>query len=302
MKRIKTGILPALCLGLLLSIPAFGAKQETVSKTFPMKKNIRLKLALGNCTIEKSSDNQIHVRLNYDYEKGTFEPVFKETDNALVLEEKFSGQNHHGSSDWTVAVPGEADIEISSGTGDITIKDVAAEIEANSGTGDIELTSTKGKYDLNSGTGRVTAENAEGKFKLNSGTGKVIVRNCSGDFDANSGTGTVEASRIKLDNEGKFNSGTGEVEVDAPQGKEFDLHISSGTNDAILDMKGEPLQGYFEFTAHARIGQIVSPEKFDNEGEYSENSSDYLKKSFTRGKDTPRYYISTGTGKAILKK
>jgi len=91
------------------------------------------------------------------------------------------------------------------------------------------------------------------------------------------------------------------VEVSRPQGEDFDLSVSSGTNDATLDMDGLPIEGYYEFSASARSGDIDCPIDFDREEEYDEGD-DNVRKSFTRGKKTPRYYISTGTGTAELKR
>ena len=85
-----------------------------------------------------------------------------------------------------------------------------------------------------------------------------------------------------------------------PIGEDFDLSINSGTGDAVLDMDGQPIKGYFEFTVNARRGKIDSPIEFDNEEEYDEGDEDYVRKYFTKGGKTPRYFISTGTGTAEL--
>ena len=84
-------------------------------------------------------------------------------------------------------------------------------------------------------------------------------------------------------------------------GDDFDLRLNSGTGDAVLDMKKQPLAGYFEFRAHARRGEIECPEKFDTEEKGGSDNDEYVLKSFTRGKKSPRYFISTGTGTAELK-
>ena len=67
-------------------------------------------------------------------------------------------------------------------------------------------------------------------------------------------------------------------------------------------MKGQELKGYFEFQIQEGSGKIRCPEKFDNEEEYQKGNRTYLKKSFTRGDANSRYYISSGTGDAELKK
>jgi hypothetical protein len=302
MRITKIVILAILFFILFLSMNLLAAPEKEIQKTFPQKEEIRLKFALGDCRIEKSSDNQIHVHLVYSYEDSeAFEPRLEERARTLYLEEKFHRNNPQGYSRWTVAVPDNTEISFNSGTGNLMISGSNAKIEGNTGTGDIQADNAKGKFKLNSGTGSVDVRGSEGEFKLNSGTGRVKVEDSKGNFKANSGTGDVEAHGLTIEFEGDFNSGTGDVEVSFPKGEDFDLNASSGTGDAVVDMQGNPIQGYFEFSAQAKRGRIVSPVKFDKEEEYMEGDHKYLMKSFTKGKKSPRVYIKTGTGTAKLK-
>jgi hypothetical protein len=301
--RLLVGVV--LVLGLGFSMSLFGQAEEIIEKTFPKKDEVKFKLALGEANITKSTDDKIHVRLEYTYDKDRFEAKFIEKEKSLILEEKFHGNghnNHGGEGIWNVSIPGGVEIEFNSGTGGLTLEGVDVEVDGNSGTGSIEVRDAKGEFKLNSGTGDVEAAGSTGDFDLNSGTGNVVVMECKGDFEGNSGTGDVEASDITIETTANFNSGTGDAEVVSPNGADYDLTVSSGTGDALLDFSGKPLQGRFEFTCHARRGRIVCPEKFDSEEKYEEGDQTYLKKTFTRGKDSPQYFISTGTGKAELKK
>ena len=108
------------------------------------------------------------------------------------------------------------------------------------GKRDIDLRNVKGKYDLSTGTGYVDLIESQGDFDLSSGTGNVKIKNCEGDFDASSGTGNVSAEGLTIDYEGDFSSGTGDVEVEFPQGTDFELTVASGTDDAVLDMNLQP--------------------------------------------------------------
>jgi hypothetical protein len=302
MRITKTAVFLASLLVLFLSVSLLAAPEKEIQKTFAPKEELKLKFALGDCRIEKSSDGQIHVHLVYSYEDSeAFEPRLEERARAIYLEEKFHRNNPQGYSKWTVAVPDNTEINFNSGTGDLTISGSTAKIDGNTGTGDIQADNTKGKFKLNSGTGDVDVHGSEGEFKLNSGTGRVRIENSNGNFNANSGTGDVKAHGLTIEYEGNFNSGTGDVEVSFPKGEDFDLTASSGTGDAVVNMQGQPIQGYFEFTAQARRGRIVSPVKFDKEEEYMERDNKYLLKSFTKGKKSPRVYIKTGTGTAKLK-
>jgi len=105
-------------------------------------------------------------------------------------------------------------------------------------------------------------------------------------------------SKININNEAEFNSGTGDAEVTDPTGEDFDLSINSGTGDATLKLDGTPLEGYFEFSTTS--GNIKCSVDFDEETEYSEGYDKSIRKSFTKGKKIPRYFISSGSGTAEL--
>lgn len=276
--------------------------EEKVEQIFKAKSGVKIKLVLGDCHIKGSMDKQIHVNVIHSYDRDEFEVVFREKETSLLIQEKFHEHNPSGSSAWTIELPPDIEIDFESATGSLIISGWQGEIEGNTGTGDIEVNNTKGKLKLNTGTGSIEVHDAQGEFDLNSGTGNVKLETSSGNFEANSGTGSVSAVSLTFSDEGNFNSGTGTCRVVKPQGADFELSISSGTSDALLDLQGMPLEGYFEFTAHARRGSIECPVKFDEENDYEEGDGHYYRKSFTRGKKSPRYYISTGTGTAELKK
>jgi len=305
MKKTKTVVLSVVFLCLLVSTALFSATEETLDKSFEAKDEVRFKLVLGDCQLKKSTDGRIHVNLVYSYKAEIkFEPIMEIKGSRLILEEKYRGKskNNNGYSKWTVAVPDEIEIDFESATGSLNVDGLNLEIEGSTGTGEIELSNVKGEFDVSSGTGNVDVKGSEGEFEVSSGTGNVDINNSKGNFEASSGTGNVRADGITLDDEGNFSSGTGDAEVVYPEGTDFELNVSSGTNDAELNMKGKPIEGYFEFKCHARRGRIDSPIKFDEEKEYEEGDQKYLQKSFTKGNKSIRVYISTGTGKAKLKK
>ena len=279
----------------------FAQGKKEINKTFDPKEEVEIELVLGDCLIKASTDNKIHVKLVYSYDDDYFEAVFREKSNTISIREKFHGENGGGYARWTIMVPDDLVVEFESATGSLNLEGVTGKFEGSSGTGSIEVLEAKGEFELNSGTGSVSVENSEGEFDLNSGTGPVKIEDRKGEFDANSCTGRVRAHNIVIEVEGEFNSGTGDVEVSRPQGEDFDLSLNSGTNDATLVMDGLPIEGYYEFTASARSGDIDSPIDFDREDEY-EDDGDTMRKSFTRVKNSPRYYISTGTGTAELKR
>ncbi len=286
----------------ILFISLFAQGKKEIEKTFDPKELVKIKLVLGDCIIKISPDKNIHVQLVHSYDEDYFEAKFKEKSSSIVIQEKFHGNNGDGYSRWMISIPEKTEIEFESATGDLTLESVKGEFDGNTGTGNIEVRDAEGEFDLNTGTGNILVESSKGEFDVNSGTGRVKIEDCEGEFDANSGTGRVRAHNIIIETEGEFNSGTGDVEVSHPQGEDFDLSVSSGTDDATLIMDGVPIKGYYEFSANARRGSIECPVDFDEEEEFSEGDNRQVRKSFTKGKKRPRYFISTGTGKAELKR
>ncbi len=301
MKKTKAILSVLIFLSLLMSTGLFAAQEEKIEKTFDKKDEVRFKLVLGDCQLEKSSDGRIHVHLVYSYgPKMNYVPKLEERGDTLYLEEKIREKNPRGYSRWTVAIPDETEIDFSSASGNLFIEDLDLKIDGYTGTGEIDLKKVRGKFDLISGTGRVKVSDSEGNFEVRSGTGRVIIENCRGNFDASSGTSDVRAEGLTIEYEGDFDSGTGDVEVAFPDGTDFELTLDSGTNDAVLDMKGRSIEGYFELECQAKRGRIISPVKFDDEEEYGDDDQKYFRKSFTKGNGTPKVYIRTGTGKAKL--
>ena len=301
MKTRKSRVIICMFLSIILGGQLFAQKGKLFKESYEAKEKIKIKLVLGDCLIKKSTDVKIIVTVNYTYDDENYEIRVREKDKSLTVQEKFYGEDAQGDSEWTIYIPENVRVDFGTATGDLTIEDASIEIDGNSGTGDINVSGSAGKFELNSGTGDVYVEGSDGEFDLNSGTGRVQIKNCSGEFEINSGTGDVQGIGLAIEDEADFNSGTGDAEVVDPKGENFDLSINSGTGDATLILNNTPLEGYFEFKTTSARGDIKCPIDFDEENEYSNDYNSYVRKSFTRGKKTPRYFISTGSGTAELK-
>jgi hypothetical protein len=301
MKRRHIGVI--LLAAFFLAAGLVTGKEKTIEKNFSDVKSIKMKLILGSSTLLKGPDKTVQVRVDYTYEDDEYEAVLRQKNSKLDLRELFhDGKTGGEYSKWTVRIPEGVDVDFNSATGDLTLTGVSGKIEGSSGTGDITITGSSGDFEISTGTGNVEVSGSKGEFDLSSGTGSVEIETSTGNFDISSGTGDVKGTDLTLDFEGDFSSGTGDAEVINPKGSGFDLSVSSGTDDATLDMNGAKLSGYFEMTANKRLGRIVSPVKFDKEEELDKGDNKSIRKSVTLGSDTPKYRISTGTGKAILKK
>lgn len=255
----------------------------------------------GDIFIEKSKDKEVSVKGKWDDDQIRVKVNYD--GKSLMITEKKRGSNVDGNaSEWVLTVPNGLDIEMNSGTGSLQISGVEADLDANTGTGDIDISDMEGRFDVNSGTGRLELENVKGKFDLNSGTSDVIVMNGEGKFDANSGTGDVKFKQVQPTGHSTLNSGTGDVKFIVSGKITGDLDINSGTGDAILDFDGQKIEGDFEMKCGIRSGRIVAPFKFDEERQVGERNNGHIEKIAKIGAADFDVEISTGTGKAEVRK
>ncbi len=319
MKR-TLGILVLVMIVCSLSSAAFAKKTKVIEKTFDRVESLRVETILGDCVIKQGSGDKISIRVEYTYDDDDFEAKFKERGSTLYVEEDLDGNNIKGESEWLIVVPEGIDIEFKSatgglkasglsgelearsGTGDFVISGFKGELDANSGTGDIIVSDASGEFEIRSGTGDVSIKDSGGSFEASSGTGDVKIARASGDFDANSGTGNVEAFDLSLEDYGEFTSGTGNAEIDLPEGKSYELEVRSGTGKATIECKGADLDAYVEMSAKKRSGKISSSFDFEDKEEFERNDDTYVRKWFTKGSGSRKIEISTGTGKAKIKK
>ncbi|MFP4547609.1 MAG: DUF4097 family beta strand repeat-containing protein [Fidelibacterota bacterium] len=299
MKRIITLIL------LLSTLFITSVVGKEISRVFPKKAELEIDCVLGSCEFQKSADNRIHITVDYSYKEDYFTPVFDEQEDKLVIEEDLHENGHdfnNQNSNWIIKVPDGMEIEFSTATGKLSIKDITAEFEGTCATGSIRILNANGEFEISSGTGNIELENCSGEFELNSGTGKVIAQGFKGELEASSGTGKVEIEELYIMDFAELNSGTGDVELIGFSGENFELELNSGTGDVELDMNGKKIQGHYTLSTIKHAGKIESDYKFDHIEEYNNGGEDRIRKSFSIGKADNTIEISSGTGNAVLKK
>jgi len=305
MKRKNIILLTAGLLLLAVTGSLLAGIDKKEEKTFTGITTIECEFALGNVEIVKSSDAKVHVEVNYTLDDKYFTPRFSASGKRLNLKEKYDNDyddEKDGDVSWILKVPDGVEIDFNTGVGDIKINGCDIEFEGNTGTGSISITNAKGEYDINTGTNDIIITDCEGEFSCNTGTGKVLIQGVKGEIKANSGTGKVKAENITIVFDGSFNSGIADVTIIGPKGDEFDLTVNSGLGDAVVDLNGMALDGYLEMKCNVRSGKIVAPVTFDTEEIYGKNRSKTLVKTYRDENMKRRFYISTGTGKAVLKK
>jgi hypothetical protein len=210
-------------------------------------------------------------------------------------------------------------LEAKTASGKIDLNNINGEVKAHTASGDIKAKGLMKKSSLSTASGGITAigckeeikastasgeieaENLEKKVELSAASGHINLKNAKGEFKLSCASGDVKAEGITIDGASKFATASGSVFVKLAKSAEFDIKLASASGDVKLDYNGNPVIGYFEFTADAEHGSISSPIKFDKEEKYYEHDREIMKKSFTKGKDKPVIKIGTASGEAALK-
>jgi DUF4097 and DUF4098 domain-containing protein YvlB len=321
---------------LLFMVNSVQAEKKEISKTFKKMDTVDIHTVSGDCIIRTEKSSEIKVQLVYDYSPGCFNPEFREEGSTLVLEEHFSG-SCSGSSVWKLVVPETTRIKFKSASGDFSADGLKADLSASTASGDFEIENISGNCSIRSASGDMDARNILGNFEVKTASGDfdieniegiIDIRTASGDIDAkelkgkdisikgassdielkdSSGTfsiktasGDVQVKDIVINGNSEFKTASGEVHVKLARSSEFNLTLATASGDAVLDYGGNPIFGYFEFTAKEDDGRIESPFKFDKEEAIYNYGQKYLKKSFTRKSGKPVILIKTASGKAAL--
>ena len=283
MKKYGISILVMIGVFLLLSADTFaGTKQESV-QTFENISRITISTVSGDCIINKGQGKQVTLEIANSYRpRDSFEPKIRTSGSTLRLSEEIYESNS-GSSTWTLTIPDGIQIDFTTASGDLSITGLQGVFSASTASGDVEI------------------EGCSGEFEFSTASGDITVSDCHGEFRLATASGNIDAAGVVLDNESSFATASGRVDVALAATAEYDLNVGTASGSAILDYGGNELRGMFELEAKVRSGRIKCPIDFDSEKTFSRNGQKYIRKTFTRGTDTPMITIGTASGRAELK-
>ena len=312
---------------------------EELNKTFTGIRSINIETTSGDCIIKAGTTNEVVVHMISEVvPQGAFRPEVRQSGDRLNIEEEWRGSSS-GRVKWTLTVPEEITIDFSTASGDLSVNIPKTYLEAKTASGDITVENTDGEMELKTASGEVSLEDVTGEtieiktasgevtlksvtgdIQISTASGDVTGRNLEGDIQIGTASGEIDLNGLKgslefscasgditlseviLERSASFSTASGDVKVSLAKSAAYDIKMSAASGDVRLDYNGNEITGYFEFTARKRSGTISSPFDFDNIEEFDKHGQTYELKSFTRAKDSPRIYLNTASGSAILKK
>jgi hypothetical protein len=185
-------------------------------------------------------------------------------------------------------------------------------IRCHGSSGDFKVTGFNGSFKAALGSGRFIFDNVDGNIEMSAAVLYGKIHNSKGSFSLSTAVGSIRATGLAITGNSSFSTAMGIMKISLARPPEADLSVASSLNKAQVSFNGHPVTGYFEFTAMADKGKIISPFKFDKEEtfmddikNYSDSTdfgkkSDYNRKSFIRGDSKPKITLKTVTGIAQL--
>lgn len=295
-------------------------EEKTIEKSFEGLDKIEADFASGDLTLVKGTSSSVKIKLVYTYDDDRFTAEFEQNGSKLEIEERFERGTNNGWGKWTITAPDGLDIEVNSGSGDISAQNIEVDIDSNSGSGDIDLSNVSGNLEINNGSGDVDVEDHKGEVSVNTGSGDVSLSDSNGevdinagsgdiklhsvsaDFSINTGSGDIEAELVTILGSSSFISGSGDTEVSLAKSLDYNISLNSGSGNAELDFNGFEISGEITMKANKKNGDIIAPFDFDKVEEEDHGNQTTIKKTVKIGSKDIRINVGTGSGNAVIKK
>lgn len=234
MKTLKNAFLVSLLL-LSFSVVSFAQTESSnkVAKIYQNVKVIEIDAKFASTVIIGSDRTDVDFVGEISGDNSDNDITIKHSLNGSTLSIEveddswfFSGNN---SCNLTLIVPKNIHLDIESGSGEITVRNINdQDADFSSGSGNLHLSELTGSGECTTGSGSIKLSSSNGKFECHSGSGDVRVDILNGEIEIGTGSGSIKLSKIK----GKVeaSSGSGSINISNSEGV-LNLSTASGSID-----------------------------------------------------------------------
>lgn len=200
----------------------------------------------------------------------------------------------HGSglevwADATVRVPRGKRIVVDHGVGRVVAADVDADVDLSTRSGSIDVRDARGSIVLDTGSGSVTAERVDGDLDVDTGSGRVSLADVRGGrVHVDTGSGAVEADHIGAD-EMLIDTGSGSVRLALDRMGPGRFVVDTGSGGIELAL---PADASAEVRADTGSGGI----RIDLPEGYRVHKQDRDEAELTVGEGAAEVVLDTGSG------
>ena len=196
MKAMKSKHLTAIAITLLLSAIISITAAQDQKKSFTVKSGDMLEVStrMGNITIDTWDKNEVNVVVKnvIDSEIALLTMV----QNGNKVEVIFEGEDSY-HIEFDISIPSKFDLELSTGGGNITLKnDLDGKIDASTAGGNISMKNIKGEADISTAGGNIKVGDINSKADISTAGGNIKVGDINSDADISTAGGDMKIGNI----------------------------------------------------------------------------------------------------------
>ena len=320
--RLIACLVPAILTGAACDIGiAAGGSETAFDRELAVSGPVQLEVQSGSGDIQvrTGNDGSVHVhgrvRASSNFlsfsggsvadriHKIETDPPIEQSGNTIVVGERDRIRGWDGISiSYEITVPATTRVKANSGSGDLTIGEIAGPVSVSTGSGDIRVSRIADAVQARSGSGGIEVDGAR-SIVANTGSGNVRASAVRGDVEARSGSGDISVAQEAA---GQVNIGTGsgdvtltgargavrahtssgDVTIEGVPAAEWEISASSG--DVRLRL---PAAAAFDLNAHTGSGHIDTSLPITTSGRVAKNEL----RGQVRG-GGPQVQVSTSSG------
>jgi DUF4097 and DUF4098 domain-containing protein YvlB len=141
------------------------------------------------------------------------------------------------SGSGEVRIEHAADVEVRTGSGDITVNAATGSFDSKSGSAEVSVGTINGNADIISGSGDVVMAEVLGTLKVKCGSGDVVLKSGGDGIDAMAGSGDLLIKRVDHGRV-KAKTGSGDITIGVATGTAAYLDIMTVTGDVESELDG----------------------------------------------------------------
>jgi hypothetical protein len=251
----------------LLAFPTLAAADNRWERTFPVTGGPALDLQADDASVHVAAWDRaaVEVRVTtHGWALGAPRGVSVEASQdgdriRCVVREPHGLLGLSLTMRWTrieVSLPRQADLDLRTGDGTVTLEPLSGVVSVSSGDGAIEADGLRGRLTLSTGDGRIRARGLDGALDAHSGDGSIEV---AGRFDRlaiATSDGRIVATALEGSRMGdgwNLHSGDGSVTLSVPPALGAQVFLHSGDGSVRVDLPLQTTGGMHEHTVQGRL-------------------------------------------------
>jgi DUF4097 and DUF4098 domain-containing protein YvlB len=198
----------------------------------------------GDITVIRELGDARVVTVDSTVEGSIHSPVLRAVKDGTTV--RISGNCPHISfgpcnATLVIRVPADTQVEIRSGSGDVTANGLTGNVKLETGSGDVNATGLSGTSDLHTSSGDVNVRGLRGAADLRSGSGDINAEDiATPTVTADTASGDVELDFSLSPSMIDASTASGDVDIAVPGGGVYRLEADPGSGEQHVNIRTDP--------------------------------------------------------------